>query len=555
MLKAIKLKFGSSPSQKSEEITLTPLTVFIGPNNSGKSKILSEIKDACSGTNTSIMKILENIEPEFLPKEFLDKLIEQRTIPDTQPNPNPDSLVLRGSELNSHLMTSRSYIQNIIDNPSSNPESYRSMVLGPETLMLNGINRLSLVNTQNAGDLQLPPTSTLMSLLKNKEKRKKVRNITKDAFGKYLVIDPTNLGMLRAKLADHEIEEEIELGLSRESINYHSQSQPIDTASDGVRAYTGVIVELIAGDPQIILIDEPEAFLHPALASKLGSNISQIISATSKKVFASTHSQNFLMGCIQSGQPLNIIRLTYKDGVATSRCLKSDELLELMRNPLLRSSGVLSGLFYESVVITESDADRAFYQEINERLLRFKPEWGIPNCLFINAQNKQTIPTLLKPLRDLGIPVSGIFDIDILKEGGSVWKNLLKCGYIPEASHDSYASLRTSIKKSFDQTGKDMKRDGGIDILEGSDRETVENLFQQLGEYGLFVIPGGELESWLKDHNISGHGPTWLIRMFEAMGNNPEHSNYTKPTEQDIWQFISRMSTWHLNAKRKGIPT
>ena len=110
------------------------------------------------------------------------------------------------------------------------------------------------------------------------------------------------------------------------------------------------------------------------------------------------------MGCIQSGAPINIVRLTYRDNIATARLLASKELLALMRNPLLRSTRVLDGLFYEFVVITEADADRAFYQEINERLLRFKPDWGIPNCLFLNAQNKQTVRTVLEPLRSLGIP-------------------------------------------------------------------------------------------------------------------------------------------------------
>src|SRR5260370_23066181 len=84
-----------------------------------------------------------------------------------------------------------------------------------------------------------------------------------------------------------------------------------------------------------------------------------------------------------------------------------------MRNPLLRSTGVLGGLFYESVIVTESDADRAFYQEINERLLRFQPERGLNNALFLNAQNKQTVPTILAPLRQLGIPAAGIVDVDV----------------------------------------------------------------------------------------------------------------------------------------------
>ncbi|MBK9168926.1 MAG: hypothetical protein IPM24_15855 [Bryobacterales bacterium] len=102
---------------------------------------------------------------------------------------------------------------------------------------------------------------------------------------------------------------------------------------------------------------------------------------------------------------------------------------------LLRSTGVLSGLFYEFVVVTESDADQAFYQEINERLLQFKPEWGIPNCLFLNAQNKQTVQTLLRPLRKLGIPAAGVVDVDVLKEGGANWTNLLSSAHLPQLSH------------------------------------------------------------------------------------------------------------------------
>lgn len=43
-----------------------------------------------------------------------------------------------------------------------------------------------------------------------------------------------------------------------------------------------------------------------------------------------------------------------------------------MQNPLLRSIGVFNALFYNAVVVTEADADRAFYQEINERLLKEK---------------------------------------------------------------------------------------------------------------------------------------------------------------------------------------
>jgi hypothetical protein len=260
------------------------------------------------------------------------------------------------------------------------------------------------------------------------------------------------------------------------------------------------------------------------------------------------------MGCIQSGAPVTIIRLTYRGGVATSRVLPSNEILELMRNPLLRSTGVLSGLFYEFVIVTESDADRAFYQEINERLLRFKPEWGIPNCLFLNAQNKQTVQTIIRPLRKLGIPAVGIVDIDVLKDGGQTWINLLESANVPSLSHAPLGQMRAAVKQAMDGTGRDMKREGGISILQDADQEAALNLVKQLGEYGIFVVPGGELEVWLKALGATGHGPNWLIKIFELMGEEPTAADYIHPSENDVWEFISSIKHWLVQPHRKGIP-
>ena len=215
---------------------------------------------------------------------------------------------------------------------------------------------------------------------------------------------------------------------------------------------------------------------------------------------------------------------------------------------------MLSGLFYEFVVITESDADRAFYQEINERLLRFKPDWVIPNCLFINAQNKQTIHTLMRPLRELGIPAVGIVDVDVLKKGGTVWMNVLSGASIPTMNQGALGIQRSTIKSAMDSSGKDMKRDGGVAILSQSDLEATLNLFRQLSDYGVFIVPHGELESWLKPVGASGHGPAWLIEIFEKMGEDPDATGYLKPSGDDVWRFIYEVRQWLVNPNRKGIP-
>ena len=99
-----------------------------------------------------------------------------------------------------------------------------------------------------------------------------------------------------------------------------------------------------------------------------------------------------------------------------------------------------------------------------------------------------------------------------------------------------------------------MKRDGGIQILEEADQEALNNLFDKLAEYGLFIIPNGELESWLKPLNASGHGPNWLVEVFEKMGEDPSSEDYLRPSGGDVWSFIERISVWFFNAQRKGIP-
>ena len=421
--------------------------------------------------------------------------------------------------------------------------------------MLDGSSRIGLVGQQSAGDLQRPPQSSFHVLFRDDAKRHEVRRIVFDAFGRHFVLDPTNLGQLRIRLSDRAPRDDMEeRGIHADAVRFHAAAQIIDEASDGVKAFTGMVTEIMAGDPTVVLVDEPEAFLHPSLASKLAQEVARAALSADKRIFASTHSPQFVMGCIQSGAPVNIIRLTYRGGVATARILPSDEILELMRHPLLRSTGLLSGLFYEFVVVTESDADRAFYQEVNERLLQFKPEWGIPNCLFLNAQNKQTVQTLLKPLRKLGIPAAGVVDVDVLKEGGVNWTNLLSSADIPPLSHGSFSTLRAAVKKAMDATGKDMKREGGLAILSGAERQAAEDLLNQLRQYGIFVIPGGELESWMKSLGATGHGPGWLIDMFERMGEDPSNANYVRPNTNDVWEFVCDIRSWLVDPARKGIP-
>lgn len=555
MISSFQLKFGRVPGVAGEPIAATPVTVFVGPNNSGKSRVLAEIERYCrSGQKDGSAVILKDLSFSGLDAHGAQQAIERLRHP---PNPgesvNVDHLFI-GSRYGRNQVP-LAQLSQYVQCPTDHLAAFCQWFLTHNTLILDGRSRINLVNEQAAGDLQRPPQSSLQVLFRNDAKRHEVRRMVSDAFGTYFVIDPTHLGKLRIRLADRPPREDMEeRGIHADAVQFHAAAQLIDQASDGVKAFTGIVTEVMAGDPSVILIDEPEAFLHPSLASKLGYEVSRAALSADKRVFVSTHSPSFVMGCIQSGAPVNIVRLTYRGGVATARVLPSAEILELMRHPLLRSTGVLSGLFYEFVVVTESDADRAFYQEVNERLLQFKPDWGIPNCLFINAQNKQTVQTIIRPLRQLGIPAVGIVDVDVLKDGGANWTNILASANVPFISHGPLAAMRAAVKAAMDATGRDMKRDGGLAILQPQDREAAQNLLSQLAEYGVFVVPGGELESWMQQLGVGGHGPSWLIGMFERMGEDPANANYIRPTDNDVWEFMSKAKNWLIDANRKGIP-
>jgi hypothetical protein len=554
MISKLKIKFGSSPSKPLLELEPTPITVFVGPNNSGKSKILIEIQGFCSTGNLSTTNVILD-DLDFKPiTDPESEIIKYTLAPKSNELISPGYIIFGKATYRNNL--NRLHLKIFLSEIPLHKPQVCSWYVSFNTIRIDGGSRILLINEQDAGDLQNQPQNSLQVLFRDNVKRQEVRRIIYEAFQKYFVIDPTKLGRLRIRLSDIEPTNEMqERGIHEEAVQFHSRALDINLASDGVKAFTGIITTIIAGDPKVILIDEPEAFLHPSLASNLGKEVSISVNGSSKNLFVSTHSANFLMGCIQSGTPLNIIRLTYSNGIPTARILPSDKVLKIMRHPLLRSTGVLNGLFYEYVVVTEGDADRAFYQEINERLLAFSPFGGIINCLFLNAQNKQTIYEIMKPLREMGIPCVAIVDVDVVKEGGTTWTNLLKSAFVPEVTINATAISRSNIKSKFDAKAVNFKIHGGVNVLDPSDREACNNLFDQLDEYGIFTVRNGELESWLRMLGAtSTHSPDWLVEIFEKLGEDPSVATYIKPSSGDVWEFISKIKNWFTNPARKGIP-
>ena len=429
----VSLRIGRTPEQNSLEFPATSLTVFVGPNNSGKSLVLREIGSFVrEGGKHARQNIIRSIV--FRSPDDVQREIERVQLTTDGDHPVREGYIRIGTPKRSHELLETDF-KKVLENPESDMYVFCASYLQHRMLFLDGKTRIDLVMERPVGDLQQAPQNTLQTLFCDNAKRESVRVVLYDAFGEHFVIDPTKIGTLRIRMASiPPPNEETERGIHDAAVAFHADAAPIEARSDGVKAFAGIMSEIVGGDPSLILIDEPEAFLHPSLSFKLGKQIALQTRGTSKNVFSSTHSESFLRGCIQSGAPVNIVRLTYREGKATARLLEHRHLIKLMRNPILRSARPIQGLFSEFVVVCEGDTDRAFYEEINERLSLNSDHRSIPNCLFINAHNKSTVPTIMEPLRRMGIPAVGVVDLDVLKKKED-WGKLLKASDVPIVQH------------------------------------------------------------------------------------------------------------------------
>jgi len=552
MISKLHFKASSSVGQSPLVIDTSPsVTIFVGPNNSGKSQALRNIASHCNtgqfGSHAQIIEKLtfidnatDNLEPDL---HAIKTTINQGEVV-----PPGHSMVRLGNQR--FVMNDRAYIQ-ARTAPNNNPHHFATWYLSTKTLNIDGPGRIQLVNPNARGDLRYPD-NPLAKIFTNDEKRRKLRNTIHESVGLYFSLDASIGDQLHVRFGL--ISPPNERSLGDETLDYMRTAKGIQSVSDGVKAYTGILLQIHAGDPKVIIIDEPEAFLHPSLARNLGKEIAKGAVEEGKHIFVSTHSPDFLMGAISSGARVNIVRLTYDQNIGTARLLPSGELTRLMQDPLLRSVGVLSGLFYHYVLVGEGGADRAFYQEINERLLAIGDSRGIPHALFLNAENKHTIPRIIDPLRKLGIPAAGIVDIDVLKDGGEEWTRYLKASNIPTSEHQPYGTKRASVLNTLKNANPDYKIKGGMEVLPETEKEAANNLCDELERYGLFIVRRGEVEAWLSSLDIPRSKHTWLRTIFEKMGSEPSDENYVRPTTGDVWDFVGSIKKWLIAPEKRGIP-
>ena len=561
IVKEIQFKSGAALGQESLKAKTGTITIFVGPNNSGKTMALNEIYTYCeTGKIPGGSPVLNDVHfsqsLEGWGEQEFQKIYREPLPEETLPNDQYCFCEIGGKRLQ---VVREQLMQGLTSrHVSGKPATwFSSYWLKHYVKNLDGVTRLRLVETQAKGDLTRPKTS-FARLLRDDKLRDELWKKVFDAVGIYPFLHNL-VGDKLSLVASNTRSTASERSTEEDTVQHVQNSVAIETFSDGILAFIGVLIEARAGNPEIICIDEPEAFLHPGLAETLGRELCKAAKDGEKQLFVATHSPHFLTGAIQSGADINVVRLTYQDGIGTARLMPEWRIRELTRKPKYRSVGMLSALFANHVVVTEGDSDKALYEEVHVRMATHDLGKSAANTVFLNARTKDLVGDIILPLREMGIPAAGVLDLDILKKN---YTKLLATAGIPATRRDELSVSRTSALKILDGVfgnGNDGERQpwhDGIDKLSGDDKDTIEALLSTLMTYGLFVVPKGELEDWLKDLGVRAtKKEKWLEQIFDKLGDDPNGRDYVSPSEDDVWEFMRKIEAWLKDPNRKGIPT
>jgi len=567
LLNSVTLKNGHT-------VPLKSLNLVIGPNNSGKTSFLTDLNTL---SETGI--ILQSVSPlglnEAQIKNYMDASRDYNV-------PAPKNRVwTKGNWEEARPI--------VVQNIQTVGPTLLTRLWRATTTILDGKTRLSIVDDKSYQGIAADQAKNVFETLrKNHELKEQLQKYVEVVLpGKFFALWNPEPTKLRAYICDIEPANDIEYFDSPAAATFFKDSAtPLASYSDGIKAFLGILIHVIADGKKQFLIDEPEAFLHPNLCFKLGQILAKIANDSDNMCFCATHSPYFLKGCLSRlPNEVSVTRFEYSNGTGKANTLATDDLMSVIQDPLLNNIGVTEGLFHSRVVVTEGDSDRAFYTEINNRLIA-NGHHGIRDCVFVNAQNKQTIAKVLGLFRKVSIPCAAISDVDTFKEGGTNFSNILQSLSITAATAESMCLLREKVNQflntaaqgaddqevTFEELevqmadaktegksareflgtlrGKtkppDYKRLGGLGLLGGDELVDAENLVDQLQATGWFVLPYGEVENWLLNLKVGTSKQGWLLRIFEAMGSDPTKDEYVQPPDplDDVWEFVTSIGDW-----------
>lgn len=540
------------------------INVIVGPNNSGKSRFLKELRDYMSG-DTRDIKIIKEIEC-LLPNNFkeLDRayLVSDKIVRDrygnwmlksysNKPNEGLDMTASLESFFTRNMKTLgtdnwEEYLSNIVQR--KNKKEFFTWCGSLLFEYLGTEERLTICKAQKNYGLDNSSTNYLSSFKYKAQILNDLSDRTKHLFKKDIFLDTQTLGeRLVFRVGDN-------LEYAKQTVNYSEDvafklfsESMLDSQGDGLKSFVSTFLSLNRDGNNILLLDEPEAFLHPPLARQLGEMIGGF-NDDERTIFIATHSVEILKGILSKNQEINVIRVTRsEDGKNDIMQLDRGVLNSILQNPLLRVSRILEGIFCEKVIITESEADELIYQELTEKIF---PESGV---FFAHGQNKQTLAIIAELYQKIGISYEIVTDFDVLRVPAEFnrFLSLMPIKDRERARIINYSNkLRDLVDNSVDvkdmsekevKDAKKEKRDKvyhkqGLRFFDSKLQKKIKETLLCLSANHLHILETGELETLLEDFGVEYKDKKfWII---DAINRIENLSSEEIEIESYIYKFI-----------------
>lgn len=448
------------------------LTVIIGPNNSGKSRAMKDIVAKTTQLSSQSGVVVSNVE--WILPQSIKELCEVYNI-NYYLDPTNNSWRFRTLDTNLNqefqmdintgttIQSFPEWLEDSFQNENTDKNKLFIQYFGKAMVaFLSTENRLQLVKeSPSSGHLQ-EMANVLQALYSaGTSTEKYIRQMGKQGFNQEIALDFTTLKSLLIRLGDNfnEIPPD-----PRDAALIINQYEKLDEQGDGIRSFVGILITLLGLKRNLFLIDEPEAFLHPPQAFRIGQFIAGDTS-NSRQIILTTHSTDVLQGILSKTKDVTILRIDRKGNNNYFRPLDPKRLKEIINDPLLSSARVLDGLFYSGAVVVEADSDARFYHAVSNKFQ------ANTDFHFVNADNKQTVPRITKMYRDMGVRCVGIVDFDVLNKLDEFQKQLEALELSDEEMHTAI-----TVQKNIAQAAKDTSPDQRLESANLKLTELLESI-------------------------------------------------------------------------------
>jgi len=516
-------------------ITLDPkdVVVFVGPNNAGKSVALRELENHIGPRKRG--KVIKAVKIQK--HGAIDDLI---------------GFLEQHSDINAESIAGFRFNLRMAD-VGVQWQQMDSTIRRVFCTRIATENRITDSDPQKSIEVsKQPPTHPIHLLYSDDRLAERLSGYFRRGFGEDLIIlygggsvAPLLTGQRPA----------LDAGEDRVSSTYikrlRAATVPLKEQGDGMRSFASVILHMLAPSTQsVLLLDEPEAFLHPPQARLLGEFIAKENLAYAQ-LFVATHSPDVLQGLLNAApEHLRVMRIQRDGAINRVKELDKERARAISSDPLMKFSSVMSGIFHQRVIVCEADADCMFYSAILD-LSNVCGERH-PDVLFTQAGGKGRMALIVEALRALDVTVDVVADIDILKDEvvlkrvvealGGDWTRIQKhavavrtaveqkkpwltSGEIAKGirrivenapeSGEFPKNLESDIKAVFKKASPwDAIKDAGRMAIPAGEATTHCEQLQSLCQaFGLWIVPVGELEGFCK--LVGGHGPGWVQDVVE----------------------------------------